>query len=228
MCVAAVCLLSVAAALPSKLGGHGHGHGHRAVQRQARQGGAETGYLAARQEPEQPAYNGWVTIFFMDGIYFWVKNIYLMKPFSGAAAASEVVETKAAPEPIGVRSFNLEPLSYSFETENDISQQMDVEMKEVEGEDGPVEVAVMRGSYSYIGADGEEYLVEWYADETGYHPTARHLPKSVEPDHPEVAAAVRAQLAFAAEEEAAAARAAASETVSAYAAPPLSAYATTF
>ena len=74
MCVAAVCLLSVAAALPSKLGGHGHGHGHRAVQRQARQGGAETGYLAARLEPEQPAYNGWVTIFFMDGIYFWVKK----------------------------------------------------------------------------------------------------------------------------------------------------------
>ena len=71
VCVAAVCLLSVAAALPSKLGGHGHGHGHRAVQRQARQGGAETGYLAARQEPEQPAYNGWVTIFF----YGW--NIFL-------------------------------------------------------------------------------------------------------------------------------------------------------
>ena len=84
VCVAAVCLLSVAAALPSKLGGHGHGH--RAVQRQARQGGAETGYLAARQEPEQPAYNGWVTIFFMDGIYFWVINIISNETFQWSSS----------------------------------------------------------------------------------------------------------------------------------------------
>ena len=33
--------------------------------------------------------------------------------------------------------------------------------------------------------------VEWYADETGFHPSAPFLPKSVEPNHPEVAAAVR-------------------------------------
>ena len=32
--------------------------------------------------------------------------------------------------------------------------------------------------------------VEWFADETGFHPSAPFLPKSVEPNHPEVAAAV--------------------------------------
>ena len=32
----------------------------------------------------------------------------------------------------------------------------------------------------------------------GFHPTAAHLPQPVEPNHPEVAAAVQAQLAFAA------------------------------
>ncbi len=36
----------------------------------------------------------------------------------------------------------------------------------------------MSGSYSYIGADGLPYVVDWYADETGFHPTAPHLPKA--------------------------------------------------
>jgi hypothetical protein len=36
----------------------------------------------------------------------------------------------------------------------------------------------MSGSYSYIGADGLAYVVDWYADETGFHPTAPHLPKA--------------------------------------------------
>ena len=65
----------------------------------------------------------------------------------------------------------------------------------------------MKGEYSYIGVDGNEWKVprthivfitlhryekvEWYADETGFHPSAPFLPKSVEPNHPEVAAAVR-------------------------------------
>ena len=59
------------------------------------------------------------------------------------------------------------------------------------------DVSVMKGSYDYIGPDGNTYKVEWYADETGFHPTLDHLPKPVEPDHPEVAAAVAAQIAFA-------------------------------
>lgn len=91
--------------------------------------------------------------------------------------------------------------SYSFETENGISQDVSGEMRMVN--DNPV--YVMRGSYSYIGPDGQTYTVDWYADETGYHPSAPHLPRSVQPDHPEVAEAVRAQLEFAAQEEAAAA-----------------------
>jgi len=67
------------------------------------------------------------------------------------------------------------------------------------------QVYVMRGSYSFVGTDGQTYKVEWYADETGYHPSAPFLPKPVEPIHPEIAAAVRAQLEYAAQEEAAAA-----------------------
>ena len=91
--------------------------------------------------------------------------------------------------------------SWGYETENGISQDVSGEMKMVN--DNPV--YVMRGSYSYIGPDAQTYTVDWYADETGYHPSAPHLPRSVEPNHPEVAAAVRSQLEFAAQEEAAAA-----------------------
>ena len=64
----------------------------------------------------------------------------------------------------------------------------------------------MSGSYDYYGPDGVMYKVDWYADETGFHPTLDHLPKvtlppspgnppqPVEPNHPEVAAAVAEQL----------------------------------
>ena len=57
-------------------------------------------------------------------------------------------------------------------------------MKNIDGTD----VVVMKGSYSYVGADGQTWTVDWYADETGYHPSAPFLPKSVEPIHPEIKA----------------------------------------
>ena len=109
---------------------------------------------------------------------------------------------------------------YSFESENGIKQEATGSMRIVDD----VEVSVMKGSYSYIGADSVTYTVDWYADETGFHATAPHLPKSVVPNHPEVAAAVRAQLVFAAEEDAVAA---ASGRSTSYLAPeePLKSYA---
>merc|ERR1711868_156172 len=106
---------------------------------------------------------------------------------------------------------------YNFETEDDHVQEVEGTMKKV----GDTEVVVMKGSYSYVGADGLTYEVDWYADETGYHPSAPHLPQPVEPLFPEIVEAVAAQLRFAAEEEAAAAASARSES---YAAPPLASY----
>ena len=163
----AVCLLSLVAGAPSKLGGHHSGHDHV----QARQAGGS--YLSPSDQDQ---------------------------------AAASVVETRVA-APIGIRSYNFEPSSagfrYSYETENDIKQETEGTMKNVDGTD----VMVMKGSYSYVGADGLTYTVDWYADETGYHPSAPHLPRSVQPIHPEVAEAVKAQLEFAAQEEAAAAAA---------------------
>jgi len=123
------------------------------------------------------------------------------------AAASESSGATAvlAPEPIAIRSQSFEPeasgaFRYAFEGENELKQKAEGSLKTV----GEAEVVVMKGEYSYIGVDGNEWKVEWYADETGFHPSAPFLPKSVEPNHPEVAAAVKAQLEFAASEEASA------------------------
>merc|ERR1712083_1226301 len=88
---------------------------------------------------------------------------------------------------------------YSFETANGIKQEAVGTVRNVDDQD----VSVMTGSYEFTGADGVVYAVEWYADESGFHATAPHLPRNVEPNHPEVAAAVRAQIKFAAEEDAA-------------------------
>ena len=65
---------------------------------------------------------------------------------------------------------------------------------------GEDEVMTMRGSYQYIGADGLTYTVNWEADELGFRAEAPHLPKPVEIPFPEQAAAVEAQLRFAASE----------------------------
>ncbi len=59
----------------------------------------------------------------------------------------------------------------------------------------------MKGSYEYIGPDGNIYVVDWEADENGYRASAPHLPQPVEIPFPEQRAAVEAQLRFAAEEE---------------------------
>merc|ERR1719266_182994 len=120
-------------------------------------------------------------------------------------AASEVVEVRSDPIAI-VRSVYHPPahtavFDYSYETANGIKQEAVGTLRNVDNS----QVSVMKGSYSYVGADGQVYTVDWYADETGFHPTAPHFPKSVVPNHPEVAAAVRAQIDFAAKEDAAAA-----------------------
>ncbi len=44
-------------------------------------------------------------------------------------------------------------------------------------------------------------MVDWFADETGYHPSAPHLPEPVEIPFPEQAAAVAEQIRHAREEQ---------------------------
>merc|ERR1711953_1032203 len=136
--------------------------------------------------------------------YYAIPQAEVLQPQPSIARKTKVAAPTAAPIAI-LRSSNTGPLdgnyAYSFETENGISQSVEGRMKMVD----ETPVYVMKGEYEYPGADGQMWKVEWYADETGYHPSAPFLPKNVVPNHPEVAAAVEAQLRFAAEEEAAAA-----------------------
>merc|ERR1712088_901390 len=136
--------------------------------------------------------------------YYAIPQAEVLQPQPSIARKTKVAAPTAAPIAI-LRSSNTGPLdgnyAYSFETENGISQSVEGRMKMVD----ETPVYVMKGEYEYPGADGQMWKVEWYADETGYHPSAPFLPKNVVPNHPEVAAAVEAQLRSAAEEEAAAA-----------------------
>merc|ERR1711910_258200 len=129
--------------------------------------------------------------------YYAIPQADVLEPQPSIARKTKVAAPTAAPIAI-LRSSNTGPLdgnyAYSFETENGISQSVEGRMKMVD----ETPVYVMKGEYEYPGADGQMWKVEWYADETGYHPSAPFLPKNVVPNHPEVAAAVEAQLRFAA------------------------------
>jgi hypothetical protein len=89
---------------------------------------------------------------------------------------------------------------YSYESANGIKQEATGSLRLIDDS----EVSVMKGSYEFLGVDNVLYTVQWFADETGFHATAPHLPQSVLPNHPEVAAAVKAQIAFAEAEDLAA------------------------
>nr|XP_040581748.1 pupal cuticle protein 27-like [Lepeophtheirus salmonis] len=93
-----------------------------------------------------------------------------------------ISETNNPPGTLGDNS----DFSYAFETENGIKQQVVGSTIDVGGKS----VVVMKGSYEYIGDDGQIYVVDWIADENGFQPSGPHIPK-------EIIDAVQAQIVFA-------------------------------
>jgi hypothetical protein len=102
------------------------------------------------------------------------KMILKLKTFNHSVFHSSVYN---AP---GARAGN-DNWDYAFEGENGIKQEATGVMRSVGGSD----VIVMKGSYEYIGADNQVYVVEWEADENGFRADAPHLPKSVPIPFPE-------------------------------------------
>ncbi|XP_045446475.1 larval cuticle protein 16/17-like [Melitaea cinxia] len=68
--------------------------------------------------------------------------------------------------------------TFGFETENGIVRQENGELKEVRDEENkPHTVITVRGSYSYNKEDGQPEIVQYYADENGYHAEGPSIPK---------------------------------------------------
>ncbi|XP_055628820.1 endocuticle structural glycoprotein ABD-5-like [Toxorhynchites rutilus septentrionalis] len=70
----------------------------------------------------------------------------------------------------GIGGYNLK-----YETSNGIQQ---VEQAQLKKFDDEVSALVVRGSYSYVGDDGQTYTVNYIADENGFQPEAAHIPRA--------------------------------------------------
>ncbi|XP_055526893.1 endocuticle structural glycoprotein ABD-5-like [Wyeomyia smithii] len=69
----------------------------------------------------------------------------------------------------GVEGYN-----FKYDTSNGIQR---IEQAQLKNFGGDINALVVRGSYSYLGADGQTYTVNYIADENGFQPEATHIPR---------------------------------------------------
>ncbi|XP_017783110.1 PREDICTED: flexible cuticle protein 12-like [Nicrophorus vespilloides] len=72
-------------------------------------------------------------------------------------------------ENIGVDGFR-----YAYETSNGISEAAEGQLNNVGTENEAISV---RGHFTFVGADGVTYTVNYVADENGFQPEGDHIPK---------------------------------------------------
>ncbi|EDW93604.1 larval cuticle protein 65Ag1 [Drosophila yakuba] len=70
-----------------------------------------------------------------------------------------------------------EGYKFAVETSDGKSHQEEGQLKDV-GTDH--EALVVRGSYAYVGDDGQTYSIQYLADENGFQPEGAHLPRPVQ------------------------------------------------
>ncbi|XP_073836958.1 larval cuticle protein 65Ag1-like [Musca autumnalis] len=88
--------------------------------------------------------------------------------FALALAAPSDVEVLRSESEVGPESFQ-----YAFETSDGTKSQAEGHLNNQGTEQ---EAIVVRGSYSFVGDDGQTYTVEYVADENGFQPQGAHLP----------------------------------------------------
>lgn len=76
-----------------------------------------------------------------------------------------------------LRSYNnyIFYLLYSYETSDGVSRSEQAELKTIDN-DSPPFLAV-RGTITWTAADGQQYTLNYIADENGFQPEGDHLPK---------------------------------------------------
>ncbi|XP_062553473.1 flexible cuticle protein 12-like [Armigeres subalbatus] len=99
-------------------------------------------------------------------VFFALLAIALAAPADDSANAQIL---KYESENIGIDGYRFE-----FETSDGTARQEQAELKNV-GTDQ--EAIVVRGSYSYVGPDGTQYVINYVADENGFQPEGAHIPK---------------------------------------------------
>ncbi|XP_041976604.1 larval cuticle protein 1-like [Aricia agestis] len=116
-----------------------------------------------------------------------MKMIVVALAFVALAAAGPVPDALVVPETIyKILRSEFEPkedgsYSFDFETENKIQRQEVGELKSlVDEENKPHDVVIVRGSYSYINDLGEQEVMNYWADETGFHAEGPSVPRNAE------------------------------------------------
>ncbi|XP_013116554.2 larval cuticle protein 65Ag1-like [Stomoxys calcitrans] len=88
--------------------------------------------------------------------------------FALALAAPAEVEIIKNESDVGPESFN-----YAFETSDGVKAAAEGQLNNI-GSDN--ESLAVKGSYTYVGDDGQTYSVQYTADENGFQPQGAHLP----------------------------------------------------
>ncbi|XP_073837829.1 larval cuticle protein 65Ag1-like [Musca autumnalis] len=88
--------------------------------------------------------------------------------FALALAAPSDVEVLRSESEVGPESFQ-----YAYETSDGTKSEAEGHLNNQGTEQ---EAIVVRGSYSFVGDDGQTYTVEYVADENGFQPQGAHLP----------------------------------------------------
>ncbi|KAM7355508.1 larval cuticle protein 65Ag1-like [Cochliomyia hominivorax] len=70
-----------------------------------------------------------------------------------------------------------ESFQYAFATSDGTEAEAQGQLKNVGSED---EAIVVKGSFSFVGDDGQTYTVNYIADENGFQPQGAHLPVAPE------------------------------------------------
>lgn len=65
-------------------------------------------------------------------------------------------------------------ISNSYETSDGVSRQEEAELKNIGTEN---EALSVRGTITWIADDGQQYTLNYIADENGFQPQGDHLPK---------------------------------------------------